>query len=167
MCFYADTAFVVLIYLLAKYYQGSMSDEAIKPLLANNMGTFFHGCGHLYLAMKKETPGEDTPAMRYTDDPKGLLKVYAGLGIFWYSFMRGIFTDGPESLRITWAIFFNTIHVFLVPGKFGFSYVALGLTLCYTYMSLNGKKDKYYNALSVFLAWTGTVQLWAEGLACE
>ena len=96
------------------------------------------------------------------------MKVYAGLGIFWYSFMRSIFTESSESLKIMWAIFFDTLHVFFVPGKFGFSYVALGLALCYTYAQLTKEnKDKYYNSLAICMAWTGTVQLWLEGLACD
>ena len=131
------------------------------------MGTFFHGCAHLYLGLKNATPGDDTPAMRYPGDFKGIARVYGGLGLFWYGFMRGIFTEGPEIKRIIAALFFNSIHVFLVPGKFGFSYVALALTLCYNIVNLTGHKDKYYNALSICLVWTGTVGLWAEGLACE
>jgi hypothetical protein len=142
-----------------------MSDEALKPLHANNLGTFFHGCAHMYLAFR-ETSGNLSPSQRYTDN-MGLLKVFVGLGLFWYGFMRGIFDDGPEYVRIASALFFNCIHIFLVPGKFGFSYVALALTLCYTSKALFGEKGKYYNALSICLAWTGTFQLWAEGLACD
>ena len=136
MCFYADTIFTVFIYLLAKHHQGTMSSEALKPLWANIAGIFFHGLAHLSLALNKETPGERelVPAMKHAGDNMQFAKTYAGLGVFWYAFMRGIFTDGTELLRIGVAMFFSSVHVFLVPIKFGFSYVALGLYLCHIYV---------------------------------
>merc|ERR1712216_8777 len=33
------------------------------------------------------------------------MRVFGGLGIFWYGFMRGIFDEGPEYVRIAWALF--------------------------------------------------------------
>ena len=133
------------------------------------MGIFGHGCAHLYLALKDEKPNGASPAERYTGDPKGIIKVYIFLSLFWFGFMRGIFGgEASQLLKVGVALFFSTIHVFLVPGKFGFSYVALGLTCTYIFRTLtNPKKDKYYNALSIALAPVGIVGLWAEGLMCE
>jgi hypothetical protein len=46
---------------MAACCKGKMSDEALDPINGALMGIFGHGCGHLYLATKEDTPMDMVP----------------------------------------------------------------------------------------------------------
>ena len=55
MCFYADTAWAVALYVCVKLAQkGScchLSEDSLQPIKVNIIGVFAHGIGHLLLSL--------------------------------------------------------------------------------------------------------------------
>ena len=62
LCFFGDTAFVILLWFLLKFYAGDLDESHLRPVKSNLVGIFAHGCAHFYLGvdMMKAT-NFDTP----------------------------------------------------------------------------------------------------------
>ena len=52
LCFYADAAYAIVLYIFTKCCSAGMPEASYKPVSNNILGVYGHGCGHLYLAMK-------------------------------------------------------------------------------------------------------------------
>jgi hypothetical protein len=50
LCFYGDTAFAALMFVICRANKGNMSYEAIKPVNDSILNVFAHGCGHVFMA---------------------------------------------------------------------------------------------------------------------
>ena len=53
LCFYADSAYAVVLWILTSMCATGMAEESLQPVRQNILGIFFHGCGHMYIAFDK------------------------------------------------------------------------------------------------------------------
>jgi hypothetical protein len=51
LCFYGDTAFAILLYVLCKLGEGNINQDALDFVKINILGIFGHGCGHFALGI--------------------------------------------------------------------------------------------------------------------
>ena len=52
LCFYADTAYSIVLWIMAKACVSNMPEASYDFIKVNTMGVFAHGCGHLLLVFK-------------------------------------------------------------------------------------------------------------------
>jgi len=167
LCFYVDTAFALFLWILCKTSESRYSSEALEPIWKAILPTFGHGCGHLSLAILG-TGTTETP-LEKSDSLVILARSSLILVLFWYAFMRSIVgVEKGHTLSLVLTVVYTSIHVFLVPGRFGFTYVQTMLILTYTLHALSKKeKSTYYNAISVIIGLPVGFVAWFEVFACE
>ena len=128
MCFYGDTAYAILLWIFTKCCSAGMAEASYKPVTANILGVFGHGCGHLYLALKGKVD-TTTPFERGGDDPAKHAKVFGILFFFWYSLTMGVKDQMGAAQHLAMALAYLSFHYFCVPGTVSFSYVQAVLIL--------------------------------------
>jgi hypothetical protein len=166
LCFYADTAMCVVLWMMAHFCKGKMSDVALDPVKGAIMGIFGHGCGHLYLATKEETPMEMVPWERY-DQIKGQMRVFCGLGAFWFFFIRSMSKNSGTFVVLVFSLIYNCVHVFYVQNRFAFTYVQTVLMLHQAISQLIGEKGEYYTEVAVMISLPVGLVGWVEACLCS
>ena len=87
MCFIADSAYSVVLWLFTAMCATGMEEASVKPVRHNILGILFHGFGHLYVALDGRVD-ERTDWERNKDDPFKLSANLFTFFFFWYFLTR-------------------------------------------------------------------------------
>ena len=91
------------------------------------------------------------------------------LSLFWYMFIRSIFsTEKGHSRIIFLSSLYTLVHAFFVAGRFGFTYVQTMLLVTFSIHAIaTEEKGQYYNAASILIGLPVGFVSWIEALACD
>lgn len=167
LCFYVDTAFALILWLLYATCKNSYHEDALEPIRMSVLPTFGHGCAHMSLAVFG-TPSSGTLWDRPQTTAELALRSLILIGM-WYLFIRAILgTKGGQLRVIILSSAYTLIHVFFIPARFGFTYVQTMLVVTYSlYGILKEKKSEFYTATATFISLPVILVSWLEALACE
>ena len=84
LSFYIDTVYAVFLWLLTSYCTKGMPESHYLPVKANIIGTFGHGCGHLYAALRDNYDGELTLYAMNKDSTGRFASSYTIILFFWF-----------------------------------------------------------------------------------
>ena len=130
MCFYVDTAYAIVLWLIIRYCTQGMEEAAYKPVLMSILGIFGHGVGHLFIAVREERDVTLTPYEMYNKSTFELVKSYSIYFFFWFTLTLSFQEELGKLPQFSFAVAFLTFQYFLVPETIAFSYVQAMLILC-------------------------------------
>ena len=89
MCFFADTAFCLIIWVLARTLGNGIDEEHLMPVTGQIFGIFGHGCGHLSVATSGKDLEPITPYEAVKRDKEAYMHFasFAIVMLFWYGLL--------------------------------------------------------------------------------
>jgi hypothetical protein len=100
-------------------------------------------------------------------DPAMSALHFVGLFVFWYAFIRSIGQSSSYGTVITLSMIYNVINFFLVPTKFGFTYVQTILLMTASLFAITSPKRKYYVAEAFLVNLPVGLVSWVEAIGCD
>jgi len=168
LCFYEDTIFAILVWVLVNIIGKNMIPETDVALMTRYaFSTFVHGCAHLSLAYRDYAadPSDGTPTATWTPNFKPLR--VGTLLMFWSAFMSVLNPEHSLNKKIMQSLFWTTVHLF-VPRLYAFTFVHCVLVMVFSIKNMQEKEvDRFYNLRVPLLNIPNSIIAWMEAFACE
>jgi len=158
LCFYADTAFCVLLYVLTTFFRGNLTEENVKSQKDQCMAIFGHGCAHLFIGLE-EQKGNFDDAFELNN------KVILILLFFYGTFIRSVSSSLMRTIFSTVAV--TAIHILYVPKHYAFTYVQTVFVLMATIEAMFKDKSTFYASSAIMVSLPIVTVPWIEYLACD
>ncbi|CAB9496426.1 expressed unknown protein [Seminavis robusta] len=167
--FYADAAMAMLMVGLVYWghQRRGMRWEALSPMFKNALTLLGHGCGHLFLAIN--TQRDDAAAKAFERlGPRGKVAAFVALLPVWYGFMSD--SKRSRAKTLVFAVFHNALQVYVVPTRFFFTHVLMGVLLNSAFRKLAmppHQKDLYYDLEACLVDIPILLAAFGEALFCD
>jgi len=165
LCFYEDTIFAILIWVLVNYVGKNMlPDSDVSLMSRHSISTFVHGVAHLSLAYRDYSGELSTPQPAGPNlKPQRVIPLL----LFWATFMSTLLKDQSFGKKAFRTLFWTGIHLF-VPRLYAFTFVHCVLVMEFCLKDLQTKEmDEYYNLRIPLLNIPNSIIAWMEAFACE
>jgi hypothetical protein len=168
LCFYADTAFAALLFLISRGVTRPELEGARQGVLS----TFMHGAGHVFLWWR--TPTGPEPLIHQYPHPVEASVMLVGFFSFFFAFLSHHSGPhkkiGPALILLQCAVHTVALAA-LVPPLYLFSYVNTVLLFNLTGGRLLGTaaadKDRFYDWEALLVSTPVAVVTWLEPLLCD
>lgn len=165
LCFYSDTAFALLLFLLSRHQK---NEPSMKPVADAAPGILGHGAAHLGLWSLGEPSSNGPPIFAPHHSLATLAALVAGVSVFFYLLFR-TFSLSTRAIVVQ-SIIHGAATALVVPPRFGFTYVQTALMLIYSVAELwrpLSEKDAYYAAYALMVGVPVGFVGWIESLGCD